>query len=135
VWFKRPENQSRILKWKIRSVAEWKCSDMCVLSKTPVYEVVSILTCINFLQCSRVVFSIFLNSNFNYICLYSKATLAHFFKNFHIFFKKLYNATKALAFASYFCKMKVKNLTGLLYDKLIQPVYCMNVFFFCKSYL
>ena len=33
------------------------------LSKTPVYEV-SILTCINFLQCSRVVFSICLNSNF-----------------------------------------------------------------------
>jgi hypothetical protein len=25
VWFKRPENQSRILKWKIRSVMEWKC--------------------------------------------------------------------------------------------------------------
>jgi hypothetical protein len=27
VRFKRPENQSRILKWKIRSVMEWKCSE------------------------------------------------------------------------------------------------------------
>jgi WD40 repeat protein len=35
------------------------------LSKTPVYEV-SILTCINFLQCFRVVFSICLNSNLNF---------------------------------------------------------------------
>jgi hypothetical protein len=26
VRFKRPENQCRILKWKIRSVMEWKCS-------------------------------------------------------------------------------------------------------------
>ena len=26
VWFKRLENPSRILKWKIRSVMEWKCS-------------------------------------------------------------------------------------------------------------
>jgi hypothetical protein len=39
---------------------------MCVLSKTPVYEVVSMLACINFLQCSRVFFSIFLNSNLNF---------------------------------------------------------------------
>ena len=35
------------------------------LSKTPVYEV-SMLTCINFLQCFRVVFSICLNSNLNF---------------------------------------------------------------------
>jgi hypothetical protein len=27
VRFKRLENQSRILKWKIRSVVEWKCSE------------------------------------------------------------------------------------------------------------
>ena len=27
MWFKRPENQSQILKWKIRSVREWKCSE------------------------------------------------------------------------------------------------------------
>ena len=27
VWIKRPENQSRILKWKLWSVMEWKCSE------------------------------------------------------------------------------------------------------------
>jgi hypothetical protein len=63
----------------------------------------------------------------NYICLYSKATLAHFFKNFHIFFKKLYNATKALAFASYFCKMKVKNLHLSPDGRLIWVVEAWNL--------
>jgi hypothetical protein len=26
VRFKRPENENRILKWKLQSVIEWKCS-------------------------------------------------------------------------------------------------------------
>jgi hypothetical protein len=39
VQFKRPENESRILKWKLRSVIEWKCSENINLPSGDQYRI------------------------------------------------------------------------------------------------
>ena len=39
VWFKRLENRSRILKWKIRSIMEWKCSENINLPSGDKYRI------------------------------------------------------------------------------------------------